>query len=74
MPEFLGGITGVPKRKRMTVLKGKAKKSEAQARNVNPNIEERAKERENLDFGCPEIGKIFEIFIVTFPLGQERYL
>ena len=49
----------------MTVLKGKAKESEAQ---------ERAKERENLDFGRPEIVKIFEISIVTFPLGQEFYL
>ena len=58
----------------MTVLKVKAKESEAQARNFKTNIEEMAKERENLDFGCPEIGKIFEISIVTFPLGQEFYL
>ena len=35
----------------MTVLKVKANEWEAQARNVKSNVEEMAKERDNLDFG-----------------------
>ena len=39
----------------MTVLKVKANEWEAQARNVKSNVEEMAKERDNLDFGYPSV-------------------